>query len=151
MVKTVSISVLLSGGILFGSYVLLLGNFGEAALGNMRYPVVTLMSTIQFEGTFLKRMDSLMLAVWFFTLYALLNLHLHYSVEMWKELTQKTKVWQLVLQAVLVFVVAWMMQNSYRWVELFFAYYSYLAAPLMVVVPGGLLLCKKNGKKEETE
>lgn len=142
MVKTVSISVLLSGGILLGSYVLLLGNFGEGALGNMRYPVVTLMSTIQFEGTFLKRMDALMLAVWFFTLYALLNLHLHYSVEMWKELTQKTKVWHLVLQAVLVFVIAWMMQNSYRWVELFFAYYSYLAAPLMVLVPGGLLLYK---------
>ena len=88
--------MLIAGGILLGSYILLLGNFGKASLASMQYPVVTLMSTIQFKGNFLKRMDALMGAVWFFTLYALLNLHLHYGTSMLKEIFSKgkNKKWQ---------------------------------------------------------
>lgn len=159
MIKTVSASILVSGIILLGSYVLLLGNFGAGALANMRYPVVTLMSTIQFEGTFLKRMDALMLAVWFFTLYALLNLHLHYSVGMLKELcantspkmpqaTARAKWWQVVLPAVCAFVIALTMEWSDTWVWAFLNYYAYLAVPLMVLGP--ILLVLGSGKEKET-
>jgi hypothetical protein len=37
------------------------------------------MSMIQFKGGFLKRLDAIMLAVWFFTLFALLSLNLYYG------------------------------------------------------------------------
>ena len=124
----------------------------------MRYPVVTLMSTIQFEGTFLKRMDALMLAVWFFTLYALLNLHLHYGVRMLKELCANTssktqpaaaqaKWWQIVLPTTGVFVIAWIMEWSDTWVWAFLNYYAYLAVPLMVIGPGVLVLSRRKGKE----
>lgn len=152
IVKTILVSVLGSAIILFGSYVLLLGNFGANSLASLRFPVVTLMSTIQFEGNFLKRMDALMLAVWFFTLYALLNLHLHYGVRMLAEMgkeTKKLKWWQVGLPALAVFVVAYGMYLDGRWLRLFLAYYSYGAVPFMVVVPVVLLIIRKRGGKNE--
>lgn len=138
IIKTITVSVLYAGSILLGSYILLLGNFGAKSLANLRFPVITLMSTIQFEGYFLKRMDALMLAVWFFTLYALLNLHLHYGVRMVAELgsnPQKLKWWQVILPSILVFIVAYSMhiETDGRW--LFMKYYSNVAVPFMVIIP----------------
>jgi hypothetical protein len=148
IVKTVFVSIVFSGGILLGSYVLLVGNFGVASLANLRFPVVTLMSTIQFEGNFLKRMDALMLAVWFFTLYALLNLHLHYGVRILAELGEKeevTKWWHIAIPTVLVFFAAYGMYLEEGWMRSFLAYYSYGAVPFMVGIPIVLLLIRKRG------
>ena len=158
VVKTIFSSILLSAVILLGSYVLLLGNFGANALGEMRYPVVTLMSTIQFKGNFLKRMDALMLAVWFFTLYALLNLHMHYGIGMLKELftnissktppaPSRAKWWQIVLPTILVFLLAYLMEQSKAWVWTFLNYYSYVAVPFLVIGPILLIGVSKREKK----
>ncbi|MBQ8625151.1 MAG: GerAB/ArcD/ProY family transporter [Agathobacter sp.] len=146
MMKNVSGALLFTTIILLGSYVLLLGNFGANSLGNMRFPVVTLMSTIQFEGNFLKRMDALMVAVWFFTLFALLNLHLHYGVKMGKELWKKQenarmyKVCTVLLPALAVYGVAYGIQYLEGSLDLFLKYYSYVAVPFMVIGPGLLLI-----------
>lgn len=151
MIKTVASSIFVSAAILLGSYVLLIGNFGEDALGTMRYPVVTLMSTIQFKGNFLKRMDALMLAVWFFTLYALLNLHLHYGANLLKELTskgqeKKTKAWQVLVPAIFVFAIGYGMEQFPEWLNVFIDYYSYVAVPFMVILPGVLLLARRKNE-----
>lgn len=153
VVKTVASAICISGGILFGSYILLVGNFGTNSLASLRFPVITLMSTIQFEGNFLKRMDALMLAVWFFTLYALLNLHLHYGVRMLVELGNKkgkqkenTKVikWlQIIMPATAVFFVAYMIYLEETWMKVFLSYYAYIAVPFMIVVPVALLAIRK--------
>jgi len=142
IVKTVAISILVSAVILLGSYILLVGNFGEKALATMKYPVVSLMSTVQFRGNFLKRMDALMVAVWFFTLFALLNLHLHYGVGMLKELTsaqKKTKAWQVIVPAVFVYGIAYAMHMFPKGSSYFLNYYVYIAVPLMIVGPFLLL------------
>ena len=148
-IKTILISVFCSAGILLGSYILLLGNFGAESLARLRFPVVTLMSTIQFEGNFLKRMDALMLAVWFFTLYALLNLHLHYGVRMLAEFgkkSRKLKWWQVVFPAMIVFFVGYGMHVQKAWMQVFLDYYSYGVVPFMVAVP--LLLVCGGGKNK---
>lgn len=149
IIKTISVSVLFSGAVLLGSYVLLLGNFGAKSLASLRFPVVTLMSTIQFEGNFLKRMDALMLAVWFFTLFALLNLHLHYGVRMLTELgspkAKGLKWWQVLLPAIGAFLVAYGIHSDSSFLDFFLAYYSYGAVPFMVVVPAVLLLVRRKG------
>ena len=135
VVKTISVSVLISGIILLGSYVLLVGNFGASSLAELRFPVVTLMSTVQFEGNFLKRMDALMLAVWFFTLYALLNLHLHYGVRMLTELSQKKQKRQNICPGVAVFFISlgFYLEENLR--QLFLTYYSYGAVLFIIVAP----------------
>ena len=149
MFRNVSAAVLVSAIILLGSYVLLVGNFGAKSLSTMRFPVVTLMSTIQFEGNFLKRMDALMVAVWFFTLFALLNLHLHYAVKMGKELGKKYKgrlpykIITLLLPALLSYGVGYGMEHVDGALNLFLKYYSYVAVPLMIIGPGLLLIGRK--------
>lgn len=155
MVKTISVSIAVSAIILLGSYLLLVGNFGEKALATMRYPVVTIMSTVQFKGNFLKRMDALMLAVWFFTLYALLNLHLHYGVTMvhalWKKNEKSTsnRVWKIMIPTFVVFLIAYGMHLYSEGAWYFVDYYSYIAVPLMIFGPLLLLLAgrKKDGEK----
>jgi hypothetical protein len=158
MVRTVAAAVVLTGIILLGSYVLLLGNFGAASLATMRYPVVTVMSTIQFEGNFLKRMDALMVAVWFFTLFALFNLHMHYAVKMVQLLCKKKKnsdeekggkIWKSVVPGVIVYVLALLMQGSETGIQTFLDYYSYVAVPLMILGPALLLLGKRRTGDEE--
>ncbi len=160
IVKTVSISIGVSGIILLGSYLLLVANFGSGALSTMRFPVVTIMSTVQFKGNFLKRMDALMLAVWFFTLYALLNLHLHYGVNMLKELvaknnqankgmtkqSEKAKLWQILVPTAAVFMIALFLQWFSNGVNLFFLYYNYVAVPFIVVAPILFLVAGRCGK-----
>ena len=72
-------ALLLVGGIHAILYLILLGIFGEGALSQMEFPAVTLMSTVQITGGFLKRADALMFGVWFFTLFALLNSAVFYA------------------------------------------------------------------------
>ena len=86
LVGCVGIALSITIVILGALYLILVGTFGSAALSNMRFPAVTLMSTVQIKGNFLKRTDALMLGVWFFTLFALLNLHVYYASKMAQEL-----------------------------------------------------------------
>ena len=156
MTKSVARALGVTTVILLGSYVLLLGNFGAKSLGKMDFPVVTLMSTIQFEGNFLKRMDALMVAVWFFTLFALLNLHVHYGVKMCQELSfVKKKKWLAVVAvAVVIFVGGLSFQYVQGVLDMFLDYYAYVAVPLMVVGPLLLLMGARkssyddNGREE---
>lgn len=68
-----------NGIILLAVYLILLGNFGAKSLQSMRFPVVTLMSTVQIKGSFFKRTDALMMGVWFFTMFAIVNINLFYA------------------------------------------------------------------------
>jgi hypothetical protein len=144
LIKTLSKAVVAATVILLGSYVILYGNFGKKALETMKFPVITLMSTVQLKGNFLKRMDALMLAVWFFTLFALLNLHLHYGVVMCREVFRvgksKAQQWGTVFfPVVAAYGVAYGFQYVSRMLGFFLDYYSYVAVPLMIVGPALLV------------
>ena len=67
-------------GILFLLYAVLIGNFGKYSLSEIEFPAVVLMSDVQIKGSFFKRADALMLSVWFFTLFSVLNMSLYYAV-----------------------------------------------------------------------
>uniref|UniRef100_UPI0040576F67 GerAB/ArcD/ProY family transporter n=1 Tax=Agathobacter sp. TaxID=2021311 RepID=UPI0040576F67 len=146
IIKIVTKSLLFSVVVFLGSYVILVGCFGEKGLASMRYPIITLMSTVQFKGSFLKRMDALMLGVWFFTLFALINLHLHYGVEMMKKIKGSAHMWQIAIATSLVYIVAYAMENSENFLRLFLGYYSYVAVPVMLAGPALLLLIRKKKK-----
>lgn len=142
MIKIVSRALLFSVVVFLGSYVILVGCFGEEGLAAMRYPVITLMSTVQFKGSFLKRMDALMIGVWFFTLFALINLHLHYGVEMMTKIKNSARMWQIGIATALVYAVAYVMEYSEGFVRVFLGYYSYVAVPIMILGPALLLWIK---------
>lgn len=63
-------------------YLILIGSFGDRAMARMQYPALTLMSNIHLRGSFLKRLDAFLLAIWFFTLFALINVFLFYAEQL---------------------------------------------------------------------
>ena len=77
---SVSKAILTYAGILFLLYAVLLGSFGKYSLLEIEFPAVVLMSDVQIKGSFFKRADALMLSVWFFTLFSVLNMSLYYAV-----------------------------------------------------------------------
>lgn len=81
-------------GILYAVlYLILLGIFGKNTLSVMEYPAVTMMSTIKITGGFLKRTDAFMLAIWFFTLFALLGGTAFYGGNLLSDLFGKKSAW----------------------------------------------------------
>lgn len=78
--RSVSKAIITYAGILFLLYAVLLGSFGKYSLLEIEFPAVVLMSDVQIKGSFFKRADALMLSVWFFTLFSVLNMSLYYAV-----------------------------------------------------------------------
>lgn len=78
--NTAARAVLVTGGLLFFIYLLLMGIFGTKALAGTQFSVVALMSMVELPGGFLERLDVLMVGIWFFALYALMDHMIFHSV-----------------------------------------------------------------------
>lgn len=151
-------ALLFNGGVHAVLYLLLLGIFGAGALGGMDYPAITMMSTVKISGGFLKRTDAFMFAVWFFTLYALLNSCVFYGGSVLTHLlgrlggnakrqTRERNASLAIL--VIVFGIAWGFYKSrelFSWYEWFL---WHIGTPFLIFVPlllaGGLFF---SGRKE---
>ncbi len=136
-------AVLFCGGVYAALYLILLGIFGAGALGEMEFPAITMMSTVQTYGGFLKRTDAFMFGIWFFSLYALLNGSVFYggycltyllglgSGKGARERERKISIG--VLPAVLILaLVFYQSASALRWFELFL---WYAGTPFLVAVP----------------
>lgn len=77
--KNAKRALLLFGMLLAVLYLTLEGMFGSTMLSGMRFAAVTMMSSVQVSGGFLKRTDALMFGFWFFTLYALMSSMVFYA------------------------------------------------------------------------
>ncbi len=146
-------------------YMILLGNFGNRALGTMQYPAVILMSNIHLRGGFVKRLDAFMIAIWFFTLFALVGVFLFYAEKILYQLlpggknekTEKTseqkkgrmdwKKWgTLGGVLVLTFLVAeWFCYGNLT--EWYIAYMRWLGVPFLVLFPLLILVVGKAKRK----
>lgn len=144
-------AVLFSGGILLALYAVLQGIFGTAAVHVLEYPAVTLMSMIQIPGGFLQRQDALMVAIWFFTVFALLSSSMFYAAENAKELTagKKEKLW-IFISAFLFFGIAVISYRSAEFTKLLNTIFLKAATPLVVLIPLMAGLCLKlSGKGKQ--
>ena len=137
-------------GVLAVLYVILLGSFGSRSLTIMKYPAITLMSSIHLRGSFLKRLDAFMIAIWFFTLFALVTVFLFYAQELVQKLRKKDthKKWYLCGVMAAVFGVAEMLHQSSHG-EWFRDYLLYIGIPLFLFLPLFVLLWGKGKKRHE--
>ena len=137
-------------GVLAVLYVILLGSFGSRSLTTMKYPAITLMSSIHLRGSFLKRLDAFMIAIWFFTLFALVTVFLFYAQELVQRLRKKDthKKWYLCGVMAAVFGVAEMLHQSSHG-EWFRDYLLYIGIPLFLFLPLFVLLWGKGKKRHE--
>lgn len=151
-------ALLFTGGIHAILYLIMVGVFGAEALGSMKYPAVTLMSTVRISGGFLKRTDAFMFAVWFFTLYALLASCIFYGGNVLAQTlgkclqkceTEKRKNGAYVTVVVLVGVIACCFYKAQAWMEYYEWFLWYIGTPFVVLVPVILAVCKRrtNGKR----
>lgn len=151
MVRTVQSALKFAAGILLALYLILLGNFGSRALSAMDYPAVTFMSTVQITGGFLKRADALMLGVWFFTLFALLNTNLYYGTQAAKRLVGKkgNKRYMIVLCFAAFLFAMVFYRDTVHAGKLLYGFLWYIGMPFLVFWPGLVLFfTKKIWKKK---
>lgn len=150
-------ALLFTGGVHAVLYLILIGIFGADALGSMRYPAVTLMSTVRISGGFLKRTDAFMFAVWFFTLYALLASCIFYSGNVLVQLLgkwlqkygeQKRQHGAYVAAVVVVGAIACCFYKEYTWMEYYKWFLWYVGTPFVVLVPAILVLCKRQSDRK---
>lgn len=141
-------------------YLILLGSFGDKAMANMHYPALTLMSNIHLRGSFLKRLDAFLLAIWFFTLFALINVFLFYAEQLIAAMVElirssvshqdesghqsgaRDKRGSTVVAVIFVFVVAECFCYG-SFAEWFESYTAYVAVPLLILLPLIILLWGK--------
>lgn len=153
-------ALLFTGGVHAVLYLILIGIFGADALGSMRYPAVTLMSTVRMSGGFLKRTDAFMFAVWFFTLYALLASCIFYGGNILVQLLgkwfpkygeQKRQHGAYVAVVMLVGAIACCFYKEYTWMEHYKWFLWCIGTPFVVLVPLILAVCKhRSGKKRSS-
>ncbi len=146
-------SVLLTGILLFALYEILLGVFGVGGIQHLSFPAVNLMSTVTIPGGFLRRGDSFMVAVWFFTLYAAGASGIFYGSQclshLWKPKGKKQqKIWHglyLMISLALAYFISYqcmLFQSSME--QIVWKVFWYLT-PFFLILPFILLLLK--GKK----
>lgn len=129
-------AVLAAAVLLLVIYLVLLGNFQVKTTIALERPVITLMSLVKLPGGFFARMDALMTAIWFFSMFALMNTGVFYSGYIVKELFRERKThYGLLAVVVAVFFGA-------RWffvypdaAALYGRYIQYVAAPVLVALP----------------
>jgi hypothetical protein len=128
--------------ILLAAYYVMIGTFGANALATLKYPVITLMSMIQFKGGFLKRLDAIMLAVWFFALFALLCMNLYYgSLLLYGAGRGRTgkncgiRVCRIAV-SVLAFLAGLLAGYREGAQELFIRFFLSVQIPLYIILPG---------------
>lgn len=152
MIGVVRRAFLWNVGILLVSYGILLVSFGERALAGMNFPIITLMQNVQFRGGFVKRLDALMLSVWFFTLFALISMNLYYARQCLCTFGRGGRRLQLWVILLLIFVIAAMIEYLNGVQKVLESFFAYVQTPLLLVFPAlGVCLGCGTAKKKHTK
>lgn len=132
--KTICVSLLISSAVLLILYLDLIGNFGSGALSQMRFPIVTLIGTIS-------RIDSFMLTVWFFTLFALLNMHQYYSGKLLKNITGNNgRRRYIAAVAFVTYAVSIVLKYGDDIMNRYLKVLLYVGVPMLVLIPVVIIL-----------
>ncbi len=134
---SIRLALLSAVGILIAFYLVLVGTFGANALVNMEFPAVTLLGNVQFSGGFLKRLDAIMMGIWFFTLFALMNMNIHYGSVLLKEgVKKKGERRYLIGILAVVYLLAAAIEYVDQMQVFFYDFFWFLSVPMYVVLPG---------------
>jgi len=143
------LAVFFCGIVLLVLYGILQGIFGIGSMKGLEYPAVTLMSMIQVPGGFLERQDAIMVAVWFFTVFALLSSSLFYVSEHAKSLYGGRKRGiPIAVCALLFFLIGVWCYRSREFMENLFRIFVFYGTFAVAAIPL-LTYCKEFFKKRK--
>lgn len=116
-------------------YLILLGVFGKNTMGVLKNPVITLMSMIDLPGGFFTRQDVVMMAVWFYALFALLNTSVFQSSLILKDLFRGAgKRSSLIISLIIAFFIGMGMFENAFMTDVFEIYQKWIALPGMILI-----------------
>lgn len=147
--RAMCLSVFTVGLILLWVYQILLGSFGAKALMHTEFPVVTNMTGIQMIFGFLKRVDALMIAVWFFTLYALIGSCLFYGTNFMNVV--KKSNWNRYSILVLTGALTVLMHYVEEVLHMYQRFMGRIGTPLMLLLPLVIALLLTGCRSKELE
>lgn len=148
--RSAMVALLVSATIILAVYIILVGTFGAAALAKMRFPAVTLMSTVQITGNFFKRTDALMCGIWFFTLFSVLNMSIFYGAKAIETISSAKLRRTTALIGGLAFVVALGFEYEEDLMEKFIKLMGVIGVPLFLLIPLVIVLKGCNSKELES-
>ena len=132
----------------------------RGALAAEDYPVVTLMGMVKIPGEFVKRLDAVMVGVWFFTLYALIGSSLYYGVDTARRVFGKRnehgreglkakrayergkKRWFLAVTVAVYGMAYWFHMDPDVQAAVYEVFYL-IGVPFLVIVPAGALILNR--------
>lgn len=129
-------AVLFCGVVFLVLYGILQGIFGTNSLAKLEYPAVTLMSMIQIPGGFLQRQDAFMVAIWFFTVFALISSSMFYASDIMKQLAagKRERLW-IAVAVVLMFCIGVCCYRSVKFTDCLHRFFLMYATPFVILVP----------------
>lgn len=137
-------------------YLITLGVFGANSLAGLDYPIITLLSMVKLPGGFLERQDAFMVAIWFFTLYALLNTGMFYAADMIKGINVRAGEqkkgqgtggrWRILAVMVLVYAETCLFYRIHSFRGWFLLFQICGAVPLTLVLLIVMWVCQKGEK-----
>ena len=131
-------------------YLILLGTFQVKTTEALKRPIITLMSMVKLPGEFFARLDAFMTAIWFFSLFALINTGVFYSGHVLKEFFREKKTdYGLLAVLVLAFGAARWFFIYPRAEEIFAMYVKWVAMPVLVLLPILLIFLGKLRNRRE--
>lgn len=134
--KNMAEVLVVTGTMLFFLYLILAGVFGISALSETPFSVVILMSMVELPGGFLERFDAVMVGIWFFALYALMDHTIFHSLNIFmRTFSLKRKRYPAILILFLVFIIAKSCRESVFFLQLLWRLFYWLAVPLSVLIP----------------
>lgn len=134
--RTFGWALLITGVLLSVLYLILAGVFGTGSLAQTPFSAVVLMSMVELPGGFLERMDAIMVGIWFFALYALMDHTIFHSVEiLMRTFSLKKKRYPAALVLILVYAAAAGCWRSMLFLELVSRLFYQAAVPLSVLIP----------------
>ena len=148
--NTAARAVLVTGGLLFFIYLLLMGIFGTKALAGTQFSVVALMSMVELPGGFLERLDVLIVGIWFFALYALMDHMIFHSVNIFMHtFSLKNKKYPSILILILVYAIARGCWESLFFLQLLKQLFYLAAVPISIGISIlAYILVKRKRRKE---
>lgn len=134
-----SIIIIIGFSILF--FILTVGIIGETAAGETLWSTVIIMQFAQLPGTFLNRQDSLILALWLFTIFSLLSGFLYYLCYIMKDMFRvRTKNCLMPLIMLIIIIFSAVPIDLSQCFSYYMKYLTYIGVPQSILIPLILLL-----------
>ncbi len=132
-------------------YLILLGVFQAGLLSHLTYPIIDLMAVVKLPGNFLERQDALMMGIWFFCLFALLNSMLYYASAPLENCLKKNgrRITTGICCLVVTALAVWFLHSAER-AERMFQICMWFVVPLLLFLPvlQAVIVCFKNRRKQ---